>query len=288
MTKLAKTRTGLFLLFTGLQLVIGYITFQKYRDSWVLTVLMLTPLLSVILTKWVTCEQWQWGYLRLKISHHWRDYLDAWLGVIGVAFLGALVYFWVYPSDFAPLASKFAQQHQLRTNGAYLSILATMLPLAVVFNPIAGLLFCFGEEVAWRGYLLPKLATRLSWFQAVGLSSFIWGLWHAPLVWVWLGMNYQRIHSLAAIGAQIGLCLVMGGILSVLFLKTQCIWVPTLALNAIDKFTPQTLFMEQNQPVNLLVGPNLIGWIGGLGLILWALGCYYYLWHLSRPVRLSR
>ncbi|MDX1500717.1 MAG: CPBP family intramembrane glutamic endopeptidase [Thermoanaerobaculia bacterium] len=43
-------------------------------------------------------------------------------------------------------------------------------------------LFALGEEIGWRGYLVPRLA-RLLDFDGVALTSgLIWALWHAPLV----------------------------------------------------------------------------------------------------------
>lgn len=92
-----------------------------------------------------------------------------------------------------------------------------------------------------------------------------------------MGFNYGKDGSLIAIVAQIILCMVIGAILSFLFFKTNTLWVPILAhasINAIDKFTPKTLFMSIDQSVNMFIGPNLIGLIGGVGLIVFSLYVY--------------
>ncbi|RJL35603.1 CPBP family intramembrane glutamic endopeptidase [Bailinhaonella thermotolerans] len=58
--------------------------------------------------------------------------------------------------------------------GLILSVLAANLGLFVLLLPLA-----FGEEWAWRGFLLPRLRPIGLW-PALLLSGLIWGLWHLP------------------------------------------------------------------------------------------------------------
>jgi membrane protease YdiL (CAAX protease family) len=46
----------------------------------------------------------------------------------------------------------------------------------------------FGEEFGWRGYMLPRLARRLSARQAVAVQAVIWWAWHLPIV---IGVGVQ-------------------------------------------------------------------------------------------------
>ncbi|MEN6349562.1 MAG: CPBP family intramembrane glutamic endopeptidase [Syntrophomonas sp.] len=39
-----------------------------------------------------------------------------------------------------------------------------------------------GEELGWRGYLLPKLRMLLSDRAALIVTGLIWGVWHLPCV----------------------------------------------------------------------------------------------------------
>src|ERR1700689_1899705 len=45
-----------------------------------------------------------------------------------------------------------------------------------------------GEEIGWRGFLVPELAKRFSFTSTAVLSGVIWALWHVPII-VFAGYN---------------------------------------------------------------------------------------------------
>jgi membrane protease YdiL (CAAX protease family) len=45
-----------------------------------------------------------------------------------------------------------------------------------------GLAFALGEELGWRGFLVPKLAERFSFTRTAIISGIIWASWHVPLI----------------------------------------------------------------------------------------------------------
>lgn len=275
MARVDKKRVSLFLGFSLLfLLLISYFYAQKKASGW-LVLLMFTPLLSVLLTRFFTHEGGQNLALAFKFKQYWRVYLFAWLGIIGLAFIGSLIYFLIYPDYFRPLASAVVQQENIHHFSTYCRFLVTTIPLAIVLNPLGGLLQCFGEEFAWRGYLLPKLSTIYSPRHATLITNLVWGVWHAPIIW--LGFNYGQVHALLPLLAQLLLCFTVGTILSLLYFSTQSLWPAILAhatLNAIDKFSPQFLFSDVTAPIDTLIGPNLTGVIGGLGLLVIAIVCW--------------
>ena len=57
-----------------------------------------------------------------------------------------------------------------------------------VFSLITGAL---GEELGWRGFLLPRLQTRFGPFVATILVGIVWALWHLPL-WFIPGSVWQE------------------------------------------------------------------------------------------------
>jgi membrane protease YdiL (CAAX protease family) len=58
---------------------------------------------------------------------------------------------------------------------------------SLLVAPFINSIFGLGEELGWRGYLLPRLMP-LGKAKAYLLLGIIWGLWHAPLILV--GFNY--------------------------------------------------------------------------------------------------
>ena len=55
-----------------------------------------------------------------------------------------------------------------------LRLLVVFLAMAVVDGPL-------GEEIGWRGYLLPRLLDRIGPLAASGAVGAVWWLWHVPL-----------------------------------------------------------------------------------------------------------
>jgi membrane protease YdiL (CAAX protease family) len=54
------------------------------------------------------------------------------------------------------------------------------LPVAAGLSVLVGPL---GEELGWRGFLLPRLAERMDLLSASLLVGVVWTFWHAPLFW---------------------------------------------------------------------------------------------------------
>jgi membrane protease YdiL (CAAX protease family) len=77
------------------------------------------------------------------------------------------------------------------------------MPLAGVAVFLAFSVFpgsALGEEIGWRGYVLPRLQTRMSALSASLILAPIWALWHLPL---WLtGEPFQTPTLYAAFVAS--------------------------------------------------------------------------------------
>jgi len=92
------------------------------------------------------------------------------------------------------------------------------------------MLFSLGEELGWRGFLLPKLMPLGQW-PAILISGTVWGFWHAPAVIQ--GLNYPG-HPVVGIFMMPVFCVLFGTFLSWLYLKTKSPWAPALAHGAVN------------------------------------------------------
>ncbi|WP_349427837.1 type II CAAX endopeptidase family protein [Microbacterium sp. LWS13-1.2] len=145
----------------------------------------------------------------------------------------------VFPADFVNF-SGFQQTitEQLRALGeSTLPLplpLGTLVILQLVTLPTAAfinLLPALGEELGWRGWLLPKLMP-LGPVSAILISGVIWGLWHAPLIL--LGYNYVGAPGWLALAAMVGTCIVFGAIFGWLRLRSDSVWPAALAHAAFN------------------------------------------------------
>jgi membrane protease YdiL (CAAX protease family) len=127
------------------------------------------------------------------------------------------------------------------------------LPIGIAITAIAAT----GEEIGWRGWLLPRLLP-LGRCWALSVSGAIWGLWHAPAIL--LGLNYEQRNPLGIIMMTIG-CVGAGVLIGWLRLASGSLLPCVLAHAALNSFATyqSILFPPFDQR---LVGPLAItGWI---------------------------
>jgi len=79
-----------------------------------------------------------------------------------------------------------AQTDQFLATGPMALLLVTGVQ-TVLLSPFIALPIAFGEEWGWRGYLQGELI-KMGKVKGVMLLGIIWGLWHAPIIF--MGHNY--------------------------------------------------------------------------------------------------
>ncbi|MBP2381698.1 CPBP family intramembrane glutamic endopeptidase [Brachybacterium sacelli] len=146
--------------------------------------------------------------------------------------VGAL--FGVYPADFVNF-SAFQQTLDEQSGGAELPLpIGVLIAIQLITIPAAALLNvipALGEELGWRGWLLPKLMP-LGTLWALLISGVIWGLWHAPLIL--LGYNYPSAPGWLGVTAMVIMCILVGAVFSWLRLRSGSVWPPALAHAAFN------------------------------------------------------
>lgn len=53
---------------------------------------------------------------------------------------------------------------------------------ALTIGVVMALVTAVGEEIGWRGLLVPQLARKTTFARTALISGVIWGLWHVPLI----------------------------------------------------------------------------------------------------------
>jgi len=208
--------------------------------------------------------------LRLNTLGPKRFYLWAWLLPIGLAILGGLL---TLLFGLAKLDLNFTMLRESMKSAAGGNavpaemIVAIQVLLAFTLAPFINVLFALGEELGWRGFLLPHLLPLGQW-KAILIGGVIWGIWHAPAIVQ--GLNYPG-YPILGIFMMIIFCVLLGTILSWLYLNTKSPWVAALAHGSINASAGlPILFLKPG--FNMAFGGTIatpVAWIGMALFIAW-------------------
>ncbi|PPF35656.1 CPBP family intramembrane glutamic endopeptidase [Pseudoclavibacter sp. AY1H1] len=129
------------------------------------------------------------------------------------------------------------------------------IPVGAFLNLIPAL----GEELGWRGWLLPKLL-RLGTVPALLISGLIWGLWHAPLIL--LGYNYVDAPGWLGLTMMTGMCILVGAVFAWLRIRSESVWPAALAHGAFNAAAGSyLLFAAAGERVDTTQA-TILGWTG--------------------------
>ena len=97
-------------------------------------------------------------------------------------------------------------------------ILPVQILLGSVINAIA---LTFTEELGWRGYLY-DLWRRFGFWRCALTTGFIWGVWHAPAIYLY-GLNYPD-NRLIGIPIFIAFCMLTAPIMTLVRDRGGATW----------------------------------------------------------------
>ena len=195
--------------------------------------------------------------LVVNLKSNWSFYLLAiWLPAV-ISFLGAGLYFLVFPSNFSlgfESIQAILQEKGVLQSPIPLSFLALIQILSsLTYAPFLNSFFALGEEIGWRGYLYPVLPINLQ------------------------GYNYGRTYfayPVLGVVAMFLSCFSLGILLSWLLEKTGSIWASALFHGAINATAGiGLLFQLPGEKVSslLILGPSPTGILSVLPCLVLAL-----------------
>ncbi|MFJ4044672.1 lysostaphin resistance A-like protein [Microbacterium sp. NPDC089987] len=141
--------------------------------------------------------------------------------------------------------------------GVLVAVQLLAVPVAAAtVNAVAA----FGEEIGWRGFLVPALRRYGTW-SALLISGAVWGLWHAPIIL--LGYNFGRTDITGVLLMTAG-CLAWGVLLGWLRLRSGSVWPAVFAHGAVNAAAglPTLLYAAGTRPdpaLAFVLGAS--GWI---------------------------
>lgn len=217
---------------------------------------MLIPLLAVVFTQLICREPVLEGVgISFRINRWW------WIGwllipVISLAILGMSLLMpgarWAADSELPQLS--LAQMPQ--GFGPW-GLIAVSLFSGLLAGATLNAVFAFGEEVAWRGFLVREFKDR-KFLTASLLIGVIWGFWHFPLILN--GHNYPD-HPVPGVFMMVLMCTALTPILLYFRQKSGSVIVPAVmhgTFNAVVGIS-NLFVLPQN---DLLIGaPGLAGLI---------------------------
>ena len=229
---------------------------------------MLLPMIAVIITQLLSKEPVLKGLdISFKINRWW---FIGWLlmPVIAVMVLGVTLLMpgavWSPDNDTIQTA--------LESLPAGIGVWG-MLGITLFSGLYAGItingIFAFGEEIAWRGYLL-KLFKGKKFMTTALLTGTIWGLWHAPIILN--GHNYPQ-HPVIGVLMMVVFCVLLTPMLMYFRQKSGSVIVPAIMHGTFNGVVGITLILVT--PANdLLYGAS--GLAGFITLALIDAVIYFY------------
>ena len=217
---------------------------------------MLIPLLAVVFTQLIFKEPVLKGLgISFKINRWW------WIGwllmpVVALAVLGVSL---LMPGAAWTAESEAVQEAlaQMPEGIGPCGFIAITLVSGMLTGATLNALFAFGEEIAWRGFLMKELQGQKFLTSAV-IIGIIWGFWHFPLILN--GHNYPD-HRVAGVFMMVLMCIALTPILMYFRQKSGSVIVPAImhgTFNAVVGIS--NLFVAPYNDL-LVGGPGLAGLI---------------------------
>jgi len=181
---------------------------------------------------------WNWRPVRyealgycLPLLYTLPVYIVAWTAVPGSFVLGA------FEAKAAESLSLPASPH--------LATFGLMIPMLGTLGVIGSLANALGEEIGWRGFLLPRLVGQFGFTFGCVVSGLIWAMWHYPgLLWSDYNAGTNPKYALACFTCMVtAMSFAMGWVR----LKSGSLW-PCAMMHASHNLFIQAILDELTAP----------------------------------------
>lgn len=105
-------------------------------------------------------------------------------------------------------------------------------------NLIPAMIFSLGEEIGWRGFLVPELTKSVGFRNASLLSGMLWAAWHLPGI-IAGGYGYTSTPKVYQIACFTVMVITTGVVMAWLRMKSGSIW-PVAIMHATHNGLIQT------------------------------------------------
>lgn len=233
-------------------------------------------LAALVVTLFIVKEPF--GTLRLNKFGKFRYYLAAWFLppiLVALAIVASvLVGTGTYDPQFTTMQKIIDQAAQAGTAIPVQMLIMIQLVQGLLLGPIINVFATMGEELGWRGFLLPKMLPMGQWPALIG-GGLIWGLWHAPAILQ--GHNYPD-QPVLGVFLMIIFCVLLSIIFGWLYLNARSPWVAAIAHGSVNAWGGLPLvFLVPG--FNTLLGGTITS-LTGLGV----LGLFVLLLVLTRAL----
>jgi len=240
--------------------------YGEQRSTLLLTGAMFAPAISSILVRLITKEGFKNMLLKPNFKGNIKTYLLIFFGPSLLIIVSAILYFLLFPTHF-DTGLTLLQGAEVTPS----TILLVSLLQVIIIGPIINIVPTMGEELGWRGYLLPKLRTLFSDRLSIIISGIIWGLWHAPVII--MGHNYGTEYPgypYVGILVMVVFCVALGIIEGYFTIKLNSVIPAAMVHSAMNAGAALPLIVAK-VGINQTIGPTVAGLIGGLPLFLVAI-----------------
>ena len=262
--------------FASLSYSVAFVMGDDNRAGGII-LLQFSPALAAVITKLVFQRNlrgigWGWGKTRYQLAAYVTPFLIALISFSLVWTLG-------FGGFFNEAFIAEAQLDIADTFGITLTSPYVLMLVLLAINGTLGLLIAFGavgEEIGWRGFLVPELYKHYDFTRMALISGTIWAVFHWPLLFVLmaprLDVSPWPLMAFSLIGG-IGLSTIMAWFR----IKSGSVWTAILfhaALNIHNQGFFQNLTVETSYLTDYLSGEH------GLMLALVAAVAGYLFWRM--------